>query len=70
MKKLMLVLEALKVESFATAAPPRAAGTVRAHGDTSEWDCEGDGDSKETCLCSDLCTRTCNSGPVACCADD
>jgi len=70
MKKLMLELDALKVESFSTAGSRDAAGTVRGHGDTYEWGCEGDGDSEVSCPagCSDLCTRTCDSGAPVCCA--
>ncbi|HEU4456545.1 MAG TPA: hypothetical protein VFR81_25985 [Longimicrobium sp.] len=71
MKKLELRLDALRVETFSTAAGRAVAGTVRGHYDTG-WECEGEGDSEVSCpaACSELCTRTCNSGPVACCADD
>ncbi len=39
----VLDVEALTVEPFATTAARRAAGTVRGHGGTSEWDREGTG---------------------------
>ena len=72
MKKLMLELDALEVESFATGAGPNTEGTVRGRGYTGEWECGGDGGSEVSCPagCSDLCTRTCDSGAAVCCAND
>jgi hypothetical protein len=75
MKKLMLALDALKVESFATGAGRNPDGTVRGHAywyETEQADAQRppavtDG----TCPagCSDGCTSySCASGGPVCCA--
>jgi len=77
MKKLMLEMDALKVESFATGAGRNPDGTVRGHGVTVEWEREDavtvprETVSQVTCPagCSDGCTSySCASGGPVCCA--
>jgi hypothetical protein len=69
MKKLQLDLNQLAVESFQTAAPPRADGTVRANEDSVFITCQADCtmricptadscDPAESCI--DSCGESCN----------
>ncbi len=82
MKKLMLELDALKVESFKTGVARNADGTVRGHSGAdeisgNEWEWEekeavtAEPVSRWSCPlgCTDGCTRyTCASGGDICCA--
>jgi len=81
MKKLTLEIESLEVESFATDAGRRAAGTVRAHGYPYDFEQQIETEQHEEIArppvsewscplgCTDGCTvRTCASGGDICCA--
>ncbi len=83
MKKLLLELDALKVESFNTGVARNANGTVRGHAgvdavSVNEWAWEQEEAvtapepvSKWSCPlgCTDGCTKyTCASGGDICCA--
>ena len=67
MRKLRLKLEALEVESFATAAGARAAGTVRANLEAAvaapfpqeDTDCVA---TYGPCTCEPI--ETCSCGPI------
>lgn len=68
MKKLNLHLDELSVESFETAAPDPARGTVRAHGDSSDCSYGSPGYTACRLSCaydcgeSNECTPACPNG--------
>ncbi|HEX6750245.1 MAG TPA: hypothetical protein VF092_23330 [Longimicrobium sp.] len=80
MKKLRLMLDELRVDSFATDGLAQEAGTVRAHEsllrctetcDTGDFTCDGGGntcDDANSCQisCSDCNSYYCATGGVSC----
>lgn len=72
MKKLMLDVDALTVESFETAGPDTLRGTVRAHGDSANCSYYSphytfcDLSCEFACGQSDECTPVCPGGSGGC----
>ena len=76
MKKLRLAVDTLRVESFRTDAAPPAAGTVRGHDKTADFDtcaCSADYNTQcctaadPTCGTEATCLTSCNAGgPCTC----
>ncbi len=64
MPKLSLEIEALRVESFETDAPPAERGTVLAHAKTNNYTCAA------TCFCPPSAEETCGCYTVGCPVDD
>jgi hypothetical protein len=63
MKKLMLELDALRVESFETTAAGAArAGTVRAHWNEMAFGVEEAAPEEEAAVKTDLCSLGCSEG--------